>query len=116
MRGKGINYDTGFLPGDHDSRPVFDQAVVAAEMRIMARELGCTAVRVSGSKPERISVAAHAAAAEGLEVWFAPYPPEPTTASYGLVSMLPEGPGSGYQDLGWRPRLAFEAMAKLKAG
>lgn len=37
-------------------------------------------------------------------------------ASYGLVSMLPEGPGRGYQDLGWRPRLAFEAMAKLKAG
>jgi hypothetical protein len=36
-------------------------------------------------------------------------------ASYGLVSMLPEGPGSGYQDLGWRPRLAFEAMARLKA-
>jgi len=21
MRGKGINYDTGFLPGGHDSRP-----------------------------------------------------------------------------------------------
>ena len=37
-------------------------------------------------------------------------------ASYGLVSMLPEGPARGYQDLGWRPRLAFEAMAKLKAG
>jgi hypothetical protein len=30
--------------------------------------------------------------------------------------MLPEGPGSGYQGLGWRPRLAFEAMANLKAG
>jgi hypothetical protein len=45
MRGKGINYDTGFLPGNHDSRPVFDQAVVAAQ----------------------------AAAAEGLEVWFAPF-------------------------------------------
>lgn len=37
-------------------------------------------------------------------------------ASYGLASMLPEGPGSGYQGLGWRPRLAFEAMAELKAG
>jgi hypothetical protein len=36
-------------------------------------------------------------------------------ASYGLVSMLPEGPGRGYQDLGWRPRLAFETMAKLEA-
>jgi hypothetical protein len=29
VRGKGINYDTGFLPGNHDSRPVFDPAVVA---------------------------------------------------------------------------------------
>lgn len=80
MRGKGINYDTGFLPGNHDSRPDFDPAVVAAEMRIIARELGCTAVRVSGSKPERISIAAQAAAAEGLEVWFAPFPPELTAA------------------------------------
>jgi hypothetical protein len=32
------------------------------------------------------------------------------------VSMLAEGPGSGYQGLGRRPRLTFEAMAKLKAG
>ena len=32
-------------------------------------------------------------------------------ASYGLVSLLPEGPGSGYQGLGWRPRLAFETRA-----
>ena len=76
MRGKGINYDTGFLPGNHDSRPGFDPAVVAAEMRIIARELGCTAVRVSGAKPERLSVAAQAAAAEDLEVWFAPFPCE----------------------------------------
>jgi hypothetical protein len=80
MRGKGINYDTGFLPGGHDSRPAFDPAVVAAEMRVIARELGCTAVRVSGSRPERISIAAQAAADEGLEVWFAPFPPELTTA------------------------------------
>jgi len=80
MRGKGINYDTGFLPGEHDSRPDFDPAVVAAEMRIIARELGCTAVRVSGSRPGRISIAAQAAADEGLEVWFAPFPPELTAA------------------------------------
>lgn len=80
MRGKGINYDTGFLPGNHDSRPHFDPALVAAEMRVIARELGCTAVRVSGSRPDRISIAAEAAAAEGLEVWFAPFPPELTTA------------------------------------
>ena len=37
-------------------------------------------------------------------------------ASYGLVSMLPDGPGSGYEGLGWRPRLAFDSMAKLNPG
>jgi len=36
-------------------------------------------------------------------------------ASHGLVSLLPEGPGSGCQGLGWRPRLAFEARAALQA-
>jgi hypothetical protein len=69
MRGKGINYDTGFMPGNH-SRPGFDPALVAAEIRVIAREL----------------------------------------------SLLPEGPGSGYQGLGWRPRLAFETMAALPVG
>ena len=38
------------------------------------------------------------------------------TGKFMTHSDLPDGPGSGYQDLGWRPRLAFEAMAKLKAG
>jgi hypothetical protein len=32
-------------------------------------------------------------------------------ASYGVVSMVPGGPGSGYQGLGWEPRLAFRALA-----
>jgi hypothetical protein len=206
MRGKGINYDTGFMPGNH-SRPDFDPAVVAAEIRVIARELGCTAVRITGADAERIGVAARAAAVEGLEVWFSPFPVEvlaadliglfrdcadraeqlrrdgaavvlvigceltlfnpgylPGTffydrirrlvrymqevnqifveegldlafwftfagyhmpassdphrdadlASYGLVSLLPEGPGRGYQGLGWRPRLAFETMAALQ--
>ena len=59
---QGINYDTGFMPGNR-SRPDFDPAVVAAEIRAIARELGCTAVRVTGADPGRISVAARAAAA-----------------------------------------------------
>lgn len=86
MRGKGVNYDTGFLPGNRDSRPEFDETVVAEEMRVIAHELGCTAVRVSGSRPERISVAAQAAAAEGLEVWFAPFAPELTSTE--LIDVL----------------------------
>jgi hypothetical protein len=73
MRGKGINYDTGFMPGNR-SRPDFDPAVVAAEIRVIARDLGCTAVRITGADPERIGIAAQAAAAEGLEVWFSPFP------------------------------------------
>jgi hypothetical protein len=37
-------------------------------------------------------------------------------ASYGLVALLPQGPGSGCQGLGWRPRLSFETMAALQVG
>jgi hypothetical protein len=112
MRGKGFNYDTGFMPGNR-SRPDFDAAVVAAEIRVIARELGRTAVRITGADPEGLDLA----------FWFTfagyhlPTSPDPhldaDLASYGLVSLLPEGAGSGYQDLGWRPRPAFETMAAL---
>jgi hypothetical protein len=33
-------------------------------------------------------------------------------ASYGLVTMVPGGPGTGYQGLGWEPKLAFSALAR----
>jgi hypothetical protein len=79
MRGKGINYDTGFSPGGHNSREHFDADVVRAEMSVIARELRCTAVRISGGEPGRLSTAGELAAAEGLEVWFAPFPCELTT-------------------------------------
>jgi hypothetical protein len=79
MRGKGINYDTGFCPGGANSREHFDTDVVRGEMRVIARELHCTAVRISGAEPARLSVAGELAAAEGLEVWFAPFPCEMTT-------------------------------------
>src|SRR5215470_2594153 len=48
MRGKGINYDTGFSPGGRNSREHFDAGIVRGEMRVIAGELGCTAVRISG--------------------------------------------------------------------
>src|SRR6516225_4241715 len=79
MRGKGINYDTGFYPGGENSRPDFDAGIVRGEMRVIARELRCTAVRISGGDPARLSTAGELAAAEGLEVWFAPFPCELTT-------------------------------------
>jgi len=83
MRGKGINYDTGFYPGGRSSREHFDAGIVRAEMRVIARELRCTAVRISGADPGRLSTAGELAAAEGLEVWFAPFPCELTTDELG---------------------------------
>ena len=78
MRGRGINYDTGFFPGGRNSRTAFDPEVVRREMRVIADELHCNAVRISGGDPGRLSTAAEAAAAAGLEVWFAPFPCELT--------------------------------------
>jgi hypothetical protein len=34
-------------------------------------------------------------------------------ASFGVVRMLEGGPGTGYQGLGWEPKLAFTALAEL---
>ncbi len=91
MRGKGINYDTGFSPGGRLSLEDFDPAIVRREMQVIAGELGCTAVRVSGGDPERLSVAAQHAAAAGLEVWFAPFPCELPAAE--LVPLFAECAG-----------------------
>ncbi|GAA2739788.1 hypothetical protein [Kitasatospora cinereorecta] len=74
MRTKGINYDTGFTPAGESSRPHFDPEEVRREMRTIADELHCTAVRITGADPERIATAAACAAEAGLEVWFAPFP------------------------------------------
>jgi hypothetical protein len=79
MRARGINYDTGFHPGGNSSREAFDPEVVRREMRVIADELHCTAVRVSGGDPDRLGLAAEHAAAAGLEVWLAPFPCELTT-------------------------------------
>ena len=75
MRLRGINYDTGFAGAVGDvSRVEFDPDVVRRELAIIAGDLHCDAVRISGSDPERITTAAHAAIDAGLRVWFAPFP------------------------------------------
>jgi hypothetical protein len=74
VRARGINYDTGFLPGEHLSRKAFDPETVQQEMAVISGELHCDAVRISGRDPERLSTAARYAAEAGLEVWFAPFP------------------------------------------
>src|SRR5690348_3925827 len=80
MRLKGINYDTGFTrAGAQPSRASFDPAQVRREMEIIARDLHCTAVRISGRDPARIALAAEYALHEGLEAWFAPFPCDMTS-------------------------------------
>ncbi|MGW2180381.1 hypothetical protein ACWCXX_20195 [Streptomyces sp. NPDC001732] len=74
MRARGINYDTGFLPGHDLSRKTFDPETVRHDMAVISGELHCDAVRVSGREPERLDIAARCAADAGLEVWFAPFP------------------------------------------
>ena len=64
-------------------------------MHVIAHDLHCTAVRVSGGDPERLSVAAELAAAEGLEVWFAPFPCEMTRRAAPAVLRRMRRPGRG---------------------
>jgi len=51
MRARGINYDTGTFPGDQLTRRSFDEDAVRREMAVIADELHCDAVRVSGRDP-----------------------------------------------------------------
>jgi hypothetical protein len=76
VRAKGITYDTGFTPGGRSSRSVFDPETARREMRVIAEELHCDAVRITGGDPERLVVAAGHASDAGLEVWFSPFPCE----------------------------------------
>lgn len=78
MRARGVAYDTGFIYKGSVSRERFDAEVVARELTIIRDDLHCTAVQVVGGDPERLEVAAQAAADLGLEVWFSPYPLELT--------------------------------------
>ncbi|MGW5385289.1 hypothetical protein [Nocardia sp. NPDC003963] len=80
MRARGITYDTGFSPGGRSTRPAFDPGAARRELRVIADELHCDAVRITGDDPERLSVAARHAADAGLEVWFSPFPCELSAA------------------------------------
>jgi len=80
MRARGITYDTGFLPGAA-SRPEFPHDVVRRDMAVIADELHCDVVRITGGDLERLRVASGYAVDCGLEVWFSPFP----------VDLPPEG-------------------------
>jgi hypothetical protein len=73
MRGKGICYDTGFFNRGVSTHEPFDPEVVARELRVIGGDLHCNAVRITGGDLERLTIAASAAAAAGLEVWISPF-------------------------------------------
>ncbi|OKJ15704.1 hypothetical protein [Kitasatospora sp. CB01950] len=70
----GITYDTGTFGGERLTRRHFDPAQVRRELAVIAEELHCRAVRITGGDPERLDVAAQAASEIGLEVWYSPFP------------------------------------------
>jgi hypothetical protein len=74
MRGRGINYETGFInsAGVSNHEP-FDPEMVKREMRIIRDDLHCNAVRITGGDVNRLEIAGAHAAAAGLEVWFCPF-------------------------------------------
>ncbi|RKN39020.1 hypothetical protein [Streptomyces hoynatensis] len=74
MRARGITYDTGTFPGHLLTRRAFDPEQVRRDMTVIADDLHCDAVRISGRDAERLSIAARHAADAGLEVWFSPFP------------------------------------------
>jgi hypothetical protein len=53
---KGITYDTGFEPYGpaNSSRKLFDAEVVQRELQIIAHDLHCSHVRITGADPGRI--------------------------------------------------------------
>jgi hypothetical protein len=79
MRGKGIHYDTGTHLSDGWTREAFDSSTVRREMQVIAGDLHCTAIRITGSDPDRLTIAGEHAAKAGLEVWLAPFPCDLTT-------------------------------------
>lgn len=76
MRARGMTYDTGFVVHGQMSREHFDPAVVRRELAVIRDDLHCNAVQIIGGDPDRLELAAGAAAGLGLEVWFSPYPLE----------------------------------------
>ncbi|WP_369205857.1 hypothetical protein [Streptomyces sp. PU-14G] len=71
-----MTYDTGFVVHGRTSRERFEPEVVRRELAIIRDDLHCDAVQIIGGDPDRLELAAGAAAELGLEVWFSPYPME----------------------------------------
>ncbi|NBH06016.1 abortive infection protein [Amycolatopsis sp. SID8362] len=66
-------YDVGVMVfAGRESRPLFDAAAVERDMRAIAEDLHCSAVRIVGHDLERMQVAARCAQRHGLAVWLSP--------------------------------------------
>lgn len=76
MRQRGVAYDTGSHPTGVSTRAAFDPDAARRELRMIAGDLNCTAVRITGDDPVRLGCAAEIAADVGLEVWLSPFPCE----------------------------------------
>jgi hypothetical protein len=111
MRGRGISYDTGFVRNQVRPRQPFDPEVVRRELQIIRDDLHCNAVRVMGGDPERLELAADAAAGLGLEVWFSPYPLELTGQE--LLSLLADCAGRAERLRRRGAEVVFVAGAEL---
>ncbi len=69
-----MTYDTGFVVHGQTAREHLDPGVVRRELAIIRDDLHCNAVQIIGGDPDRLELAAGAAAELGLEVWFRPIP------------------------------------------
>ncbi|HEX2619657.1 MAG TPA: hypothetical protein VHL11_05910 [Phototrophicaceae bacterium] len=74
MKRKGINYDVGIeFHHDYVSRPIFDAQLTHRELEIIKDNLHCNAVRISGTRIDRLITAAEDALQQGLDVWLSPH-------------------------------------------
>lgn len=72
---RGIGYDAGVLyEKGFESNPFFTEQHARRDFRAIREELGCDAVLIMASDPDRLAVAAGIAAAQGLGVWLQPRP------------------------------------------
>lgn len=72
---RGIGYDAGVLyEKDFESNPFFTEQRAHRDLRAIREDLGCDAVLIMASDPERLAIAAGIAAEEGLAVWLQPRP------------------------------------------
>src|SRR5262245_56535141 len=96
-----MNYDTGaeMLKG-RMSRPHFDARTAREELAVIAGELRCDAVRISGQDPQRLTVATRIAHELGMAVYFSPLRADLREAhalAYleGMASLAEEQRGGG---------------------